>query len=161
MELHSFHKKLFRKTRTCSLSRKIMASRADPIIYPLILMFGSNYKKNVSKNEKFICKKLKYEYQEYHKKELSFFMHTWQNACISKTCPCFCGVTVFCYWYNFSNLGRREPLRWTSTSWKNFIPDCINILVFWQWVCLESLFEVTERWQIEAESRSGQVPQSS
>ena len=51
-----------------------MASRADPIIYTLILMFGSNYKKNVSKNEKFICKKLKYEYQEYHKKELSFFM---------------------------------------------------------------------------------------
>ena len=37
--------------------------------------------------------------KEYHKKELNFFVHTWQNACISKICPCFCGVTVFCYWY--------------------------------------------------------------
>ena len=48
--------------------------------------------------------------KEYHKKELSFFVHTWQNACISKICPCFCGVTVFCYWYNFSNLGRRVTM---------------------------------------------------
>ena len=43
----------------------------------------------------------------YHKKELSFFVHTEARFSYRKICPCFCGVTVFCYWYNFSNLGRR------------------------------------------------------
>ena len=43
----------------------------------------------------------------YHKKELRFFVHTEARCWYRKICPCFCGVTVFCYWYNFSNLGRR------------------------------------------------------
>ena len=46
--------------------------------------------------------------KEYYKKELRFFVHTEARCWYRKICPCFCGVTVFCYWYNFSNLGRRE-----------------------------------------------------
>ena len=47
--------------------------------------------------------------KEYYKKELKFFVHTEARCWYRKICPCFCEVTVFCYWYNFSNLGRRAP----------------------------------------------------
>ena len=46
----------------------------------------------------------------YHKKELNFFVHTEARFSYRKICPCFYGVTVFCYWYNFSNLGRRVSI---------------------------------------------------
>ena len=63
----------------------------------------------------------------YHKKELSFFVHTEARFSYRKICPCFCGVTVLCYWYNFSNLGRRDGVREDTALALNFTLNSISL----------------------------------
>ena len=56
-EVAQLEQEIIEKPGSCPRSRKIFVNPADPIIYPLILKFGSNYKKNVCINEKFVCMK--------------------------------------------------------------------------------------------------------